>query len=117
MLPYRNPPPGLRTIVIMDNCRIYKSERVQEICDRVDVTLEFLPPYSPTFNPIEASFHDAKAYIRRHYYMDEDGRYGDFEAFLMDVIKRIRRGEEVAYKARAHFRHVGYFGVPDEVGE
>jgi hypothetical protein len=29
--------------------------------------LEFLPAYSPDFNPIEQAFSVIKAYIRRHY--------------------------------------------------
>lgn len=29
--------------------------------------LEFLPAYSPDFNPIELAFSVIKAYIRRHY--------------------------------------------------
>jgi transposase len=29
----------------------------------ISSALEFLPPYSPDFNPIEATFHDLKAWI------------------------------------------------------
>ena len=88
---------------------------MQEICDRVDVTLEFLPPYSPTLNLIEASFHNAKVYIRRYYYIDKDRYYRDFEDFLIDIIKYIGQGEEAARKVRAYFRYTGYFSVPDKV--
>ena len=65
VLPNIQPPPGLRLILIMDNCKIHKSQEVLDIANYFDVDIEFLPPYYPEFNPIEASFHDLKAYLRR----------------------------------------------------
>ena len=54
--------------------------RLKELCDAYGVMLEFLPLYSPDFNPIEATFHDLKAWIRRNNQLASD--YGDFGGFL-----------------------------------
>jgi transposase len=99
---------------VIDNYRIHKSIRVQEICDRHHVLLKFLPLYCPFFNPIEESFNNLKVYIRRHYYV-RDGIYNNFEEFLVNAIRGIDRGEDAAYRARTHFRHTRYLGVPNEI--
>jgi len=69
VLPLCNPYPGPRSVIIMDNASIHHSfhESIQEACRRRGVWIRFLPPYSPDFNPIEESFGDLKAFIRRHY--------------------------------------------------
>jgi transposase len=95
----------------MDNCKIHKSQEVLDIANYFDVDIEFLPPYCPEFNPIEASFHDLKAYLRR-WYKPVDSTYADFEGFLFEALRQRTRGPVAARKARAHFRHAGYQGVP-----
>ena len=35
-------------------------QRLQELCDDAGVLLDFLPPYSPDFNPIEEAFAELK---------------------------------------------------------
>jgi transposase len=97
----------------MDNCRIHKSPVIQEICDTYDIQLEFLPPYCPEFNPIEQSFHDLKAYIRKAY-KPQGGSYDNFYDFLATALRERGRGPEAARRARAHFRHSGYNIVPAE---
>ena len=52
---------GPRLIIILNNASIHKLKRLQELYDQASVILEFLPPYSPDFNPIEATFKDLKA--------------------------------------------------------
>ena len=36
------------------------------MCDEKGVELTFLPPYSPDFNPIEESFAELKAWIKKN---------------------------------------------------
>jgi transposase len=55
------PYPGPQLIIILDNASIHKLVYFQELCEHSGVILEFLPPYSPDFNPIEAIFKDLKA--------------------------------------------------------
>jgi len=46
---------------------------------------EFLPLYSPNFNPIEESFAEMKAWIRKNYMLQEN--YEIFEGFLELVVE------------------------------
>lgn len=80
--------PGPNSVIVMDNCRIHKSETILEMIRERYVCLvlhvasakanfcffppfhrgmryEFLPPYSPDYNPIELAFSAIKAHIRR----------------------------------------------------
>ena len=99
---------GDRDILIMDNYAIHRRPRVQQLCDRHGVRLVYLPPYSPRFNPIEGSFYDLKAYLRKHYKVMELG-YDKFEDFLQHAIKTKMAGTpQAAERARGHFRHAGY---------
>ena len=41
-------------------------QRLQELCDEVGVVLDFLPPYSSDFNPIEEAFVELKAWMRKN---------------------------------------------------
>ena len=80
MLPYYLLYPGPRLVLILDNASIHKSTRLRELCEEYGVLLRFLPPYSPDFNPIEATFKDIKAWIKRNHRLMED--FVSFEAFL-----------------------------------
>ena len=55
-------------------------QRLQKLCDDVGVLLDFLPPYSPDFNPIEEAFAELKAWMRKNNQL-QDG-FADFEGFL-----------------------------------
>jgi len=61
-----NPYPGPRSVLVMDNAPIHKSEQLAQMCRERGVILEFLPPYSPDLNPIEEAFSAIKQYLRRH---------------------------------------------------
>lgn len=51
-------------VVILDNARAHKDARVHAIVAARGATVEFLPPYSPDFNPIEPCWALAKKHIR-----------------------------------------------------
>jgi len=51
-------------IVIMDNLPAHKSTRAREAIEAAGAELQFLPPYSPDFNPIENAFAKLKALLR-----------------------------------------------------
>ncbi len=54
-----NPDAG-RIVVICDNARYYRSKAVQEYLATSRIQLEFLPAYSPDFNPIEMMWRRSK---------------------------------------------------------
>lgn len=105
---------GLRPIIVMDNAKVHKSQRVRDLCDQFECDLEYLPPYCPFFNPIEQSFFDLKAFVRRWYKVNEDGTYDNFYPFLKRALRWLGDTEEGCEKAIAHFRHSGYGFLFDE---
>ena len=52
-------------IVMMDNLRAHKGERVRQAIEAKGCQLLFLPGYSPDFSPIEEAFSKLKAALRR----------------------------------------------------
>lgn len=54
------------SVVIMDNASFHKSLKTKEILAEYGHELEFLPTYSPDFNPIEHKWAQAKAIRRKH---------------------------------------------------
>ena len=52
-------------VVVMDNARFHKSERIQEAVEAAGCLLEYLPPYSPDLNPVEHKWAQAKALRRK----------------------------------------------------
>jgi transposase len=46
------------------------------------VVLEFLPPYSPDFNPIEEHFRVLKKFIEKKWHKNEDFIAREFKMFL-----------------------------------
>jgi transposase len=57
-------PRGKRCVVVMDNCAIHNKKAISELCSNVGAIAVFLPPYSPTFNPIEQLFGKLKQFFR-----------------------------------------------------
>jgi transposase len=60
------------------------------MCMEVGVKCEFLPLYSPDFNPIEESFAELKQWIKKNRSLEAD--YESFEQFLtlgLDYMGRI----------------------------
>ncbi|KAI7938122.1 hypothetical protein MJO28_015042 [Puccinia striiformis f. sp. tritici] len=65
VLPFMNPFPGPRSVLVMDNCCIHHRGRIEELCEAHNVVYMYLPPYSPDFNPIEKSFLVIKNHLKR----------------------------------------------------
>lgn len=101
VLPHCTPYPGVRSVIILDNASIHKDRRILEACNRAGVLLKFLPPYSPDFNPIEATFKDLKAWIKLNYLRVEE--FEVFSDFLEFAIQQVCRRD-----VRCHYRRSGY---------
>jgi len=61
LLPLYNPFPEPRSVIILDNTRIYRYAELKEIYNNKKIRLEYLLPYSLDFNPIEILFVLLKA--------------------------------------------------------
>lgn len=70
------------------------------MCEEVGVLLEYLPPYSPDFNPIEEAFAEMKAWMRKNQSLQVT--YEHFEGFLEAALRHM------GSKAGNHFRSCGY---------
>jgi len=81
---------------------------MQRLCHNAGVALAFLPPYSPDFNPIEESFAEMKAWMRKNYTLQEN--YETFEGFLEVAV------QYMAAKAGNHFRSC-YIVIPEPNNE
>ena len=101
VLPHCTPYPGPRSVLILDNAAIHKSTRLRELYKQHGVLLKFLPPYSPDYNPIEATFKDIKAWIRRNQRLAKD--FESFKGFLHFAVSQV-----CGTHAAAHFREAGY---------
>ena len=91
-------------VLVMDNASIHRSQRVKDLCADFGVQLEYLPPYSPDYNPIEKSFKVLKSWIKRNW---RDAEYfDDYSYFLFYAIKQACCGDDV--DARSWFVMCGY---------
>ena len=67
------------------------------MCRDAQLILAYLPPYSPDFNPIEESFAELKAWMKKNNALALQF-HGDFEGFIQLGM------EMLANKAGNHFR-------------
>lgn len=67
LLPICSPYPGPRSVLVLDGASVHSKTAITTLCSEHGVLVLWLPPYSYDFNPIELTFHVAKAYIRRVY--------------------------------------------------
>lgn len=52
-------------ILLMDNLPTHKVSGIAELVEEVGARLEYLPPYSPDYNPIERCWSKIKTYLRK----------------------------------------------------
>ncbi len=61
---------GLPVHLVLDNARYQKCAAVQELAEKLDISLEYIPPYSPNLNLIERIWKFVKGELRSKYYSD-----------------------------------------------
>src|SRR5262249_30947761 len=86
-------------IVVIDNLPAHKVAGVKEAIEAAGATVQYLPQYSPDFNPIEMPFSKFKAFLRKVSERTVRGlcrRIGSF-------VRTVSRAE-----CRNYFRHAGY---------
>ena len=61
---------GKEVHLVLDNARYPKCRAVQELALRLDIHLDYIPPYSPNLNLIERLWKFVKGQLRSQYYDD-----------------------------------------------
>ena len=114
------PYPSSRSVLVMDNCRIHHHEDIERIVHGRCVLsglhyafahnasrgcrLEYLPPYSPDFNPIEFSFSWMKQELKRKGYISKDVELLEWYYILYQLVFSV-----TPQISRAYFRNCGYY--------
>lgn len=93
--------PTLRSgdIVVMDNLSSHKVAGVREAIESVGATVEYLPPYSPDFNPIENLFSKLKWLIKSAKLRTRDALWNYLGSLLESFAPQ---------ECRNYIRHCGY---------
>lgn len=52
-------------VVVMDNLNSHHRAEIKELIESVGARVEYLPPYSPEFNPIEMMWSQLKSFVRK----------------------------------------------------
>ena len=86
-------------IVIADNVAAHKSARARRLIEQAGCRLEFLPAYSPDFNPIEEAFSKLKSHLRGA----AARTHGALDAAIDAAMSSI-----TAADAAGWFQHAGY---------
>jgi transposase len=89
-------------IVVMDNLRAHKGERVRQAIEAKGCQVLFLPGYSPDFSPIEETFSKLKTSLRRAGTRTREG----LEEAICQALLTV-----TAQDARGWFGHCGYVPV------
>lgn len=84
------------SILVMDNLSAHKVPRVARLFEQAGITVRFLPPYSPDFNPIEQMWAKIKATLRRIQARDQ-------ESLLQAIATAL--GEVTTNELRGYFFH------------
>ena len=72
-----------RTVhVVLDNARYQKCEAVRSLAAELEITLQYIPPYSPNLNLIERLWKFVKGELRTKYYDD----FRDFQNRIDSII-------------------------------
>jgi len=86
LLPHCNPFLGPRSVIILNNLNVHLDARIRQAIEEARLLLEFLPPYSPDFNPIELTFGLLKAWMKRYFeslYTRFEGNFGGILRFAI----------------------------------
>jgi transposase len=52
-----------RIVVVLDNFRTHHAKKVREEAEKLNISLVYLPPYSPDLNPIESVWKSVKRFV------------------------------------------------------
>jgi transposase len=86
-------------VVVMDNLSCHVQRRVRELVSAAGCRVEYLPAYSPDYNPIELAFSKLKRLLRKAGERTVEGLWSALGRLL---------GRFSPQECRNYFRHRGY---------
>ncbi len=102
ILPYLNPWPLPRSILILDNAKIHMYAEFEGLVHATGALLFFLPPYSPQLNPIETGFSLLKRWIQRNAHLAfQHAPEGVLQLAMIKCTQKQESGKNI-------FAHSGY---------
>jgi len=75
---------------LIDNASWHKTKKVKEYCQENNITLLFLPPYSPEYNPIERVWGYLKSKVKNVYFSTAK----KFTLFIMNLLQNINQTDK-----------------------
>jgi len=103
LLDSMKPFPAPNSVIVMDACPMHKRPDIQALIEARGMRCEFLPPYSPDFNPVELALSSLKHQLRREDTLAQLTDIKDVHCELLSEMYRIC-GEGTS----AMFRRCGY---------
>ncbi len=87
LLPYLQPFNGVNahSIVVLDNASIHHVSQVISTLESTGALVQFLPPYSPDYNPIEMAFAKVKSTLKLY---EQDWQELDTETSALNTITK-----------------------------
>ena len=71
--------------LVMDDARYQHCELIKQTARRLNIVLEFLPPYSPNLNLIERLWKYLKKHLARHYCQNKQ----EFQNVVVELLSQI----------------------------
>ena len=88
-------------ILVMDNASIHHNMGLDTELLAAGMSIEYIPLYSPDFNPIEMTFHTLKQWLRKH--NSEAVTYPTYGEFVLYAVETA-----IGKDCRAYFKSCGY---------
>jgi transposase len=76
--------------IVLDNARYQKCDIVTNLAQELDITLHYIPPYSPNLNLIERLWKHVKSRLRSKYY----DRFDNFKETIASIIEDTDKGSK-----------------------
>ena len=76
---------NIQLAFLIDNASWHKTLTVTEYCEKNNITLLFLPPYSPEYNPIERVWSFIKSKIKQKFFLTAK----KFKSFVLNFFENI----------------------------
>jgi len=75
-------------VIVLDNYPVHHGKLLKQTCDYLNITLVYLPPYSPKLNPIEQVWRTVKKELSTEFIINEDFLIHNFERIFYENVDK-----------------------------